>query len=267
MKKACHICLSLLLFCSAATGQDRIFTRTYQSNILPKGVLELEFWNTLRTGRSQFHRQLDHRMEFEMGLGRNVQTAFYLNVHSRTELVGDSLLDTRSYTGFSNEWKVKLTDPSIHSFGTALYGEIGVEGNELEFETKFILDKQSGRNLFAMNLISEIEYEYEYDVETRSMDHEIETPLSLTLAYLRFIGSSYGIGFEASNYNDLEEREWNNSVWYLGPTFHVRGTNWWINVNVQPQLFNARISPESPKRIDDVHYDRVDARVIVSFTL
>jgi hypothetical protein len=265
--KGYYLLMFLLSVYSVATAQDRIFTRTYQTSILPQGVMELEFWNTLRTGRQSFQRNIDHRVEFEFGLGGNVQTALYLNVHTKTEIQGDSTLVTRTTTGFSNEWKLKLTDPSIRSFGTALYGEIGVEGNEYELETKLIVDKHLGRNVFAANLISELEYEFEYEKETQKVKRELETPVSLSLAYLRFIGKSFGIGLEATNYNDIEESAWKSSVWYAGPTLHAHGNGWWVNFNLQPQLYNVRLSDDFPQRIDNRHYDRVDARVILSFTL
>ncbi len=60
-------------------AQDRVFTYTYQSPVLNKGQKEIEVWTTLRGGRNDYFRGIDHRLEFEIGLGKRLQTAFYLN--------------------------------------------------------------------------------------------------------------------------------------------------------------------------------------------
>ncbi len=71
-------------------AQDRLFTYTYQSTVLNKGQRELEIWNTMSTGRNDFYSRLDNRTEFEIGLGHNLQTAFYLNLTSKTSTLEDA---------------------------------------------------------------------------------------------------------------------------------------------------------------------------------
>ena len=76
MKKVLAI-VSVLLIGFIAKAQDRYFARTYTSNVLPKGAIDLEFWHTSRFGhKNQFYHAQDQRMEFEFGLGKNLQTAF-----------------------------------------------------------------------------------------------------------------------------------------------------------------------------------------------
>ena len=87
-------------------AQDRMFTYTYQSTVLNKGQRELEVWNTLRTGRQDYYARIDHRTEFEMGLGKNLQTAFYLNLTSKTqavELNAEKSLETENEISFSKK--------------------------------------------------------------------------------------------------------------------------------------------------------------------
>ena len=96
------------------TAQDRLFTYTYQSGVLNSGQREIEVWNTFRTGRTDYFARLDNRTEFEIGLGKNLQTAFYLNLTSKTNTV--DILGVKSFTtgnelSFSNEWKYKILDP------------------------------------------------------------------------------------------------------------------------------------------------------------
>src|SRR2546422_225548 len=75
--------LFIVNICSHA--QDRLFAYTYQSNVLNKGDFDLEFWNTLATGKAGayspyiYGQHLDQRLELEAGLGKRWQTAFYFN--------------------------------------------------------------------------------------------------------------------------------------------------------------------------------------------
>ena len=62
-------------------SQDRTFAYTYQSNALNSGDFDLEFQNTISTGKSGayspylFGRHLDQRIEYEIGVGKNIQTS------------------------------------------------------------------------------------------------------------------------------------------------------------------------------------------------
>ena len=140
--------ISILVFFNIAfvsRAQDRIFTYAYQSTVLNKGQREIEIWNTVRTGREDFYARLDHRSEFEIGLGRKLQTAFYLNLTAKTRTTEEDAsksLHTENEISFSNEWKLKLMDPVANPFGLALYGEYGIGSNEFELEGKLILDKR-----------------------------------------------------------------------------------------------------------------------------
>jgi len=147
----------------AAQAQDRNFVRTYQSTVLPKGAIDLEFWHTSRFGHAgQFFHAQDQQMEVEFGLGKNWQTAFYLNRYQQRFSTSADGTTTSNEIGFSNEWKVKLSDPVANKLGLALYGEWSLKGgDELELETKLILDKVIGKHLFAFNAVYEFEKEFE----------------------------------------------------------------------------------------------------------
>ena len=75
MKKLLFMCAFMAVL--AANAQDRVFTYTYQSNVLNKGQKEIEVWSTLGTGRQDYYRGFDHSLEFEMGLGGNLQQERY----------------------------------------------------------------------------------------------------------------------------------------------------------------------------------------------
>ena len=137
-----------LFFTSLVNCQDRLFTYTYQSSVLGKGQREIEVWNTVHWGREDFYRAFKHRIEFELGLGSRLQTAFYLNLKStamQIKEINNSFITSETDFSFSNEWKYKLSDPVANKIGSALYGELTVSKDEIEIEAKIILDKKSGR--------------------------------------------------------------------------------------------------------------------------
>ena len=254
----------MLLMSQLSYSQDRVFTHTYQTNVLPLGVKEFEYWATIRSGRKEFYNAIDQRFELELGLGKKVQTAFYFNVTGTKTFDGTSIVN-ETETGFSNEWKFKLSDPVANKIGSALYAEIGFNGDEIEFEGKIILDKKFGNNLVAFNGVGE--YEMKFEIVDGETETQIETPFELDFAYMHFPGSHSGIGLEVRNHNEVSNDEgWENSVWYAGPTLHFNGSNWFINVSAMPQLFNARQEAGSTETLDLEHHEKVQARVLVSFS-
>src|SRR5689334_11389015 len=60
-------------------ANERHFTYTHESAVLPPGVREFELWSTYRTGRNEYYTEFDHRAEFEFGLTKQLMTSFYLN--------------------------------------------------------------------------------------------------------------------------------------------------------------------------------------------
>ena len=108
MKRITMAAAMLMAACTQA--QDRVFTHTYQTNVLPAHVREIEYWNTLRSGKDEFYNAIDQRFELELGLGKNWQTAFYFNTSTTVAFNGFGL-ERSSEMGFSNEWKWKISDP------------------------------------------------------------------------------------------------------------------------------------------------------------
>jgi hypothetical protein len=246
-------------------AQDRYFARTYTSNVLPMGSFDIEAWHTSRFGHEgQFFHAQDQRLEFEVGLGGNVQTAFYFNHYQKSFSDSQNQIVQTDEIGFSNEWKWRVSKPTS-KIGTALYGELGVKGDELELETKLILDKSFGKNLLAFNAIYELEMEAEREEQETEFELE-ETPLEFDLAYMRNVSTSLGIGVEAVNHNDIVKGTWNNSVLYVGPTINYRGNRWFFIANYLPQLTNLHKTAVSPgSKVLDEH-ERTEARILIGFS-
>jgi hypothetical protein len=264
MKKA-GLLILVSLGALTINAQDRYFARTYNSNVLPKGSFDIEAWHTSRFGHEgqYFHAQ-DQRLEFEVGLGGNVQTAFYFNHYQKSISDSQNEIVHTSQVGFSNEWKWKVSKPASR-MGIALYGEWGVKGDEIELETKLILDRNFGKNLLAFNAVYELEMEAEREGGATELELE-ETPVEFDLAYMRNLSTSFGLGAEVVNHNDIVKGSWNNSVLYAGPTINYRGDRWFVIAGYLPQLVNLRKTATSPgNKVLDAH-ERAEARILVGFS-
>jgi hypothetical protein len=260
-----YLIASLLIIAFASTAQDRYFGRTYTTNILPKGNFDIELWHTSRFGhQDEYFHAMDQRFEYEVGLGSNVQTAFYFNRYQTSVSDSAGNIHQSSEIGFSNEWKWKVTKPTS-KLGTALYAELGVKGDELELETKLILDRSFGKSLFAFNIV----YEFEWEAERENGETKFEldeTPLEFDLAYMYNFSTSFGAGIELTDYNQISKGSWEHSVLSGGPTINYRGNRWFVIFNYLPQWVNLHKTAQAPKsKVLDEH-ERAEARAIIGFS-
>lgn len=249
-------------------AQDRVFTYTYQSLVLNKGIKEIEVWTTLRGGRNDYFQGVDHRLEFEIGLGKKLQTAFYLNYgYSKGIETFDEIqsVNTRNSYSFSNEWKLKLTDPVANALGSALYFEYGIGTGETELEGKIILDKQVGRTLHALNIVAEYEFEKEFESENGGLETETEREVYVEFDYafsLR-IKSGFALGLEARNQNQFSvNNELESSVLSLGPCFSYYTNDFWMNLTLMPQVANLKGGG-----LELTEHEKLQIRLAFSFAL
>lgn len=243
MKKI--LVLSMLVLSFSAFAQDRLFTYTYQSNVLNRGQKELEVWTTLKTGRTDFYNAFNHRLEFEVGLGGNLQTSFYLNYGYSKGIETDngiqSLVSGTSYS-FSNEWKWKLSDPVVDPIGSALYLEYGLGTDETELEAKLILDKQLGKSTHAVNIVGEYELEREFETVGNNVvvKSEGEYKLEFNYGYSYKLNKNLALGVEVMNQNTISEGNWEYSTLSAGPTLSCNFQGFWVNLTCLPQLTNLK---------------------------
>lgn len=249
-----------------STAQDRLFTYTYQSTVLGVGEREIEIWNTVETGRIDFYRRLRHRIEYEIGLGGNLQTAFYLNLSQRSfyDRSTQTIINQPVGIGFSNEWKFKILDPVAHPVGLGLYGELTIEPHETELEGKILLDKQTGRFLHALNFVIERGWEKESTGDGVTLSPFTEGHLHYALAYR--IKSGLHLGFESMLRNEwVSEREYTDL--FAGPCISFSNPTFWINATVLPQITSLYSSSPTTNGLDLIHQSKLEARVIFSFIL
>jgi hypothetical protein len=245
-------------------AQDRIFTYTYQSGVLNKGQREIEIWNTYRTGKSDFFTALDHRTEFEIGLGKNLQTSFYLNLSTKTSAVdngGAKSFDSENEISFSNEWKYKLLDAVADPVGLALYGELGIGTKEKEFEGKVILDKKFNKFTLATNAVYELESEAEFENNNAEWEAEHKAELNVGLAYA--ISPRFQITTEHAFRNVFVEGELEHSALYSGVGMSYVHDNFWVNFSLMPQVKGFK--GNEGKSLNLVEYEKMQYRLLVSF--
>ena len=276
MKLLSQFTILFVLLCSTAFAQDRMFAFTYQSNVLNKGGFDLEFQNELLSGKKgafspyAFGQSLNQRIEFEVGLGHNVQTSFYLNSElfnyadtSMNELAQELKIS------FSNEWKWKIADPVANSIGFALYEEIEVGGNNFESETKLIADKRWGNDLVAFNAVAVYEIEREVALEDGKLDMEWEQsyPMEFDLAYMHFFTPQFGLGVEMVNNNEMNKEDgWMNSVLYGGLSMHAQTGRFFANLSALPQLSNLHKTDFAPGNMDLDGGQKLSTRLIIGYS-
>ncbi len=253
----------------SAFAQDRYFARTYTSTVLPKGAIDLELWHTSRFGHAnQFFHAQDQRMELEFGLGKKLQTAFYFNRYQKRFSETPNETVTSNEIGFSNEWKLKLSEQGPRKIGSAIYAEWGIKGgDEAELEAKLILDKNIGKSFFAFN--GSIEYEREFEWKnSKTITDNWAAPVEFDLAYMYNVNMNVGLGFEIRNHNEIAKSNgWEHSVFFGGPTLNYRGNNWFIIANYLPQWGNLHQTVYAPgsKVLDKL--ERSEARIILGISL
>jgi hypothetical protein len=279
MNRLKHIVLPLLFFISLknASATDRNFVYTYESRTLQGGLRELETWVSYNYGKGNFYSAVQNRLEFEIGLGKRLQTSIYLNLNAETLPVDvyspvtdgsgnvifekQSILETHFNVGFSNEWKYQLSDPVANKLGSALYAEIGVSPDKYELETKVILDKKFKRWITALNLVGEFEWDAENNEEKKS-EWEQETELEADYGLVYTLPKNFALGFEVRNRNVIDEGAWEHSALYAGPVFSYKSNNWWLSLGVQPQLTDLKNGGLTLE--DD---EKINARVVFAYSL
>jgi len=258
-------------------AQDRMFAYTYQTNVLNKGDFDIEFQNTLATGKKGafspyvFGQHLDQRLEFEVGLGKKVQTSFYLN----SELfnyadTSSTNLNQELKISFSNEWKWKLSDPVANGVGFTLYEELEFGGNNFESETKLIFDKRWQNDLVAFNIVGKYEIEKEISRVGNFTNAKwiSNSPVEFNFGYMHFFKPEIGFGLEIRNNNDITKEDgWINSVLFAGPVFHASVGKFFTNITALPQLTNLHKTDAAPGNRDLNDFEQVEARVLIGYSL
>ena len=149
----------------AARADERLFTYTYEAEVLPQGGVEFEQWLTHRRGKQRgVFSAWDFREEMEFGLTEELTSALYLNFRNTHSagVPGRVDEDRFEFTGVSSEWKCQLSNPNTKPVGLLAYAEGTYEGDAFELEEKLVLQRNFGESwVLALNATVEEEWEFE----------------------------------------------------------------------------------------------------------
>jgi len=254
----------VLVSTSSARATERHFAFTYETAVLAPGEAEIEPWTTFRVGREHYYSRIDNRLEFEVGLVKNLQTALYWNFERVTADERDpetgALVRSSEFTlsSISSEWKYKLTDSLADAIGAALYVEASYGPDEAELEGKLLFDKSFGNFLLAANLVAEQEWEFSAD------ETETEREFALNLGAGVFLANALVLGVEVESTTLVEGGEIEASAIYAGPSLaHAQG-RYWASVAALPQV----VAPKSEEGFRDLeHNEALWVRILLGFHL
>ena len=228
---------ALFSWTGSAFAGARRFTYVYEATTSPAKSLESETWITWGTSPADEYRfnSVDFRQEIEIGITDRFQLAIYVADWAYTEDPAEN------EHGFEFEHSAieaiyNLTNPTTDFLGSALYGEFLGGPEELELESKLILQKNVGRFVFAYNATLEAKWEGDGYAEKEG-------------EFAQSFGASYEISpawlAGAEVLHEVELPEWSeaeDSVVYAGPNLSYRHNNWWATVTPLFQL--TRVSSE-----------------------
>ena len=134
-----------------AQANNRIFTYSYEPEVMPKGAREFEQWVTLRAIRSpnvgkDRYVRWELREEFEYGVTDWYTAAIYLNMKQESYRRPSPLDDFSkfSFQGISVENRFQILNPAKNHVGLTLYFYPGFGGDEAELAAKIILGHRYG---------------------------------------------------------------------------------------------------------------------------
>lgn len=246
----------LLALATTAHANDRRFTYTYETMVLPKGVVEIEPWVTVKPSGGLY--SFDNRMEFEFGVTDRVQTALYL------KWAGD--VGGMTWDGVASEWKVNLASRAVAPVGVALYGELGLSPTESAVEGKLLLDKELGKLLVAFNGVGELKIERELELEASGeteVEHEREVEQKNILAAAWRPNTTWGFGLEAVNANEWVMGEGHEETTIsVGPAISASQPSYWAALTGL-----VHVGEVGDEGFEMPEQDRWEARLLLGFPL
>ena len=230
------VCLVALLFFGTdrAEAGARRFTYVYEATTAAPGSVEGETWVTWKTSPEEERRfnAVDFRHEIEFGITEHFQAAIYLADWGYVEDPAANEHDF-SYQSSAIELIYNLTNPTTDLLGSALYGEVRGGPDELELESKVILQKNLGRFVVAYNATLEAKWEGD-----RLDEKGGEFAQSFGVSYE--VSPAFLLGAELLHEIDLPDwSEAEDSVLYAGPNISYRHGNWWATLTPLAQLTNV----------------------------
>lgn len=276
------LALVLILFPCAALADEPLFGWSYTTDLLPKGKWELEQWETARISKYPAGQYwlIENKTEEEYGLRDNLQVALYQTYDSTAAYHNgpfgqttppeqfsyynpgpDDHFNATKFIGVSGEAIWRLWSPYTRPLGIAVYEEPTFGAAFIESESKIILQKnfRDDRVVLTANGTYAPEWRRIQDPDsgTVSLDEETDANIDLGASY-RFI-RNWSAAFEIFNereFNSYNFTRESNSGYYLGPTVHYAGRNFFVTANYAQQM------PWASRHVDTVPGGIVDGRIV-----
>ena len=279
---ACAVAL-FALAPSATRADEPLFGFSYTTDLLPKGKVELEQWSTTRFHKYPGGKFLlqENRTEEEYGFRDNWQLALY-QVYDSTAAYHNGPFGTTTppeqfvyynpepndhfnaskFIGVSGESIYRIFSPYERPIGLAIYEEPTFGAGFIESESKLIFQKnyRDDRLVLAANLTYAPEWRRlpeDADPSKKSIQEETDANISFGASY-RFM-RNWSAAFEI--YNEREFNSYNfthesNSGYYLGPTVHYGGRNFFVTASLDEQM------PWASRHVDTVDGGIVNGRIV-----
>lgn len=215
--------LALLpLLAGPAHANERRFTYTYDTLVLPTDIVEIEPWTTVSSA-GDGTLVVRNRLELEVPISNRVLTALYFN--TKADAAG------LHFDGVSNEWKGRILNRMVAPVGLGWYLEGTVAPTEIELEAKLLLDKEAGPLLVAYNLVGEAVLETEPGAGEWELEAiEVKNILGASVK----LGPAWALGVEGEVESVFEGGELEETEIKAGPVVSVSAPKYWAAATVLP---------------------------------
>jgi hypothetical protein len=220
-----------IVFIQTMEGGARRFTYIYEATTAAPGPVEMENWITWRTSPREERRfnSLDFRHELEFGVTERLQLGIYLADWRYREDPG-AHEHGFSYQASAVEAIYNLTNPTTDLLGSALYGEVRGGPEEVELESKLILQKNVG--LFVLGYNATLEATWEGDrLEEKGGEFSQAFGVSYEISPTWLVGAEFLHEIDLPDWSDASD-----SIVYGGPNLSYRAKDWWATVTPLVQL-------------------------------
>ena len=241
------VLVGVVAVAGSLSAHERMWTFVYDTDPVPKGLVEIEPWVTYEQGREGV---LDFwawktRLEFEYALTPALTMAFYLNSSRtvRVDSVGGPATNT-AFDGISFVAFQRFTNPRTDLLGTGVYLEATHDGEKTALEEKLILSRWLGDRVnMALNLVVEQEWEKAWENTGAAWEarREKEAVLSVTGGISRLLSPAAAVGLEFYTHSEWRDRiipdgRPGHTAVFIGPSLHYAAPKLWVTLSVLPQI-------------------------------
>ncbi len=241
--------LSWIAFTGIAAGllqaHERMWTFTYDTDPVPRGLVEVEPWVTYETGRTPGdYFAWKTRLEVEYAPTPLLTVAFYLNTSRTFWATDQQVVQQGGFDGISLAFFQRITHPRENWVGTGVYGEITFEGNKTALEEKLIFSRWiTDRINAALNLILEQEWEREWEMTpSGTLEQRVEREAVMQLTGgITYTQRTWGAGLEWRVHHEWPDRLFpgpdpEHVAVFVGPALHYSASGIWVTLSVLPQV-------------------------------